>query len=105
MTAFLPRPFLIPSILYFLVSLVCTQIPLFNYLGFEFSFVIGVVASLVAGISTISLTRGSPESAGSGPAEAGRSFRQALGLNLLLLVIPLAVMSGTSRMSILATAR
>ncbi|MEK6756337.1 MAG: hypothetical protein AABZ02_09315 [Bacteroidota bacterium] len=39
------------------VSLACTQIPLFNYLGFEFSALIAVVASLLAGLLAISMWR------------------------------------------------
>ncbi len=37
------------------VSLLATQIPLFNYLGYEFSALIALVWSLVAGLLTISL--------------------------------------------------
>ena len=37
------------------VSLALTQVPLFNYLGYEFSASIATVWSLVAGLLTISL--------------------------------------------------
>jgi len=36
-------------------SLVCTQIPLFNYLGYEFSALTAVIASFAAGLGTLSL--------------------------------------------------
>jgi tetratricopeptide (TPR) repeat protein len=41
------------SLVYLLVSLVATQVPLVNSLGFEFSFLVAVIGSLLAGMGTI----------------------------------------------------
>ena len=72
------------------VSLLATQIPLFNYLGYEFSALIALVWSLVAGLLTISLWN----------KEAGRDDRgqssflaRSLTLSLFPLVIPVIVIS------------
>jgi hypothetical protein len=71
------------------VSLVSTQVPLFNYLGYEFSAFIAVVWSLLAGLLTISLWKKTA-------AEPNRSFsgfvRRSLVLCLAPLLIPVIVM-------------
>ena len=67
-------------------ALICTQVPLLNYLGFEFSAFTAVVASFVAGMLHLSLTgrlaRG---------AEYGRFVVRSLLRCFLLLAIPLGV--------------
>lgn len=72
------------------VSLVCTQIPLFNYLGFEFSALIALFGSFIAGLLTISLWKNA------GEEYAGRlgkfTFHSAL-LFLFLLLIPFIIIS------------
>jgi len=91
------RPVLIAGGIYLLVSLACTQVPLLNYLGFEFSFVIGGVATFVAACITIVLVRGARASIISGGVvRAWRHLGAAIGINLLLLVIPLAVMAASA---------
>jgi hypothetical protein len=49
------REFQISVLIYILFSIVCTRIPLLNYLGFEFSALTILVAGLVGGILTLSL--------------------------------------------------
>ncbi|MGB2868100.1 MAG: hypothetical protein WBD36_06605 [Bacteroidota bacterium] len=53
MTPFLSRPFRIVALILLVVSLVCTQIPLLNYLGFEFSVLTAVVAGYMAGLLSL----------------------------------------------------
>jgi tetratricopeptide (TPR) repeat protein len=72
------------------VSLLATRIPLFNYLGYEFSALIALFWSLIAGFLTISLWN----------KETGRDdrgqfsfFVRSLALSLLPLVIPVVVIS------------
>ena len=48
------RSFRISLSVLIVFSLVCTQIPLLNYLGFEFSVFMGIVGSFVAGLLTLS---------------------------------------------------
>ncbi|MBX2990693.1 MAG: hypothetical protein KF749_05935 [Bacteroidetes bacterium] len=87
----------IPAAIYLVVSLVCTHLPLLNYLGYEFSAVIALLASFISGFLTIRAVKGSlSESAvnpqSSSAALAFNSFKQALVFNLSLLIIPLIVM-------------
>ncbi len=49
------RPPKIPLVISIVFSLLCTQIPLFNYLGFEFSALTALVVGFLAGMATISL--------------------------------------------------
>jgi hypothetical protein len=47
----------IAALIYFLVAGILTQIPLFNYLGYEFSALMTVPAALISGILTIQFLR------------------------------------------------
>ena len=84
------RAFLTAAILVTLVSLLCTRIPLFNYLGFEFSALMSLLLSLLAGFLTISSWQKN------GEADRGTvwrfSFRLFSRLSVLL-VIPLVIIS------------
>ncbi len=83
------------AILYLVVSLVCTQLPLLNYLGYEFSVVIALLGTFVAGFLTITSVRQSYTlitNSQQPTAAVLSSFKQSLLLNLSLLIIPLAVM-------------
>lgn len=82
---------LIPASLYLLVSLVCTQIPLLNYLGYEFSAAIALLASFVSGFLTIKFIRFEPNPSSLITDHPLRTFIRALIVNLSLLIIPLAV--------------
>jgi len=91
----LSRRTVVAASLYVLASLVCTRIPLLNYLGYEFSTVIAVLGSLIAGFSTIALVktayRGMKGSPTVGPGATMRFFGKALSSNLLLLCFPLSI--------------
>jgi tetratricopeptide (TPR) repeat protein len=94
----------IPALLYLVVSAVSTQLPLLNYLGYEFSVVIALVASCVSGFLTIRWVKKALGEAPSGllPSNIGEAqtlaatlldvFTQALLFSLALLLIPLVVM-------------
>ncbi len=85
----------VAAIMYFLAALVCTRIPLLDYLGYEFSAFIGLVGSFVAGILVILFVgdalgpAGVPESPHS---DVMVVFRNTLVVNLALLLVPLVVM-------------
>ncbi len=79
------RSVILPAILYLVASIVCTQVPLLNYLGFEFSLLFAVLSSFVAAFIVITKEF-------SDPPVTVRAFKDALVLNYVLLVIPLVVM-------------
>jgi tetratricopeptide (TPR) repeat protein len=93
---FRSRGLVVGAVLYGVTSLLCTQIPLLNYLGFEFSVVTAVLASAVAGYTTISAVRivyrGTASSPPGGSEETLRAWKAALWGNSALLVIPICVM-------------
>ena len=87
------RPVLIAGGFYVLLSVACTQVPLLNYLGFEFSFVIAVAATFVAAALAIVLVRRSREDIlHEGRARVLKLLGKLVGANILLLVFPLLVM-------------
>ena len=47
------RRSLIVGALYGVIAISCTQVPLLNYLGYEFSALMAVIASIIAGLETI----------------------------------------------------
>ena len=83
------RRFVVAAAMFALVSLVCTQIPLLNYLGYEFSAVVALLASLTCGVLTIRIVKTDQVAS----QRRSESFRRALTLNSVLLVIPLVVMA------------
>lgn len=91
-----------PLVLLLAGSLFCTQIPLLNYLGFEFSALMAILASLLAGLATLSLwNRWHGSSVGSEEGEIKPSadelfwqFLKRLGLYLAILcIVPAAILS------------
>jgi tetratricopeptide (TPR) repeat protein len=92
MLTFLTRRFLLAAALYAVVALVCTQIPLLNYLGYEYSAVIGFVGAFVAGFMTIRITgEVYHREEGSTPGIVLDAFTKSVRANLLLLIIPLII--------------
>jgi tetratricopeptide (TPR) repeat protein len=87
------RKLLLPAAFYVLLSLACTQIPLLNYLGYEFSVLTAVVASVISGFTVIRRVKRAMAESGSSPAIA---FRKSLVINLGLLTIPLVVMTANA---------
>jgi hypothetical protein len=91
-------PFL--AITYAVVALLCTRIPLLNYLGYEYAALWAFLASFVAGLATIQEIRRIP--VGSGPpgraaAEEGqRRVAASIREQLLLLLIPLGVITANA---------
>lgn len=84
-------PYRIPALLYFALALACTQFPLLNYLGYEFSVVTALVASFVAGFLTIGAIKRSLQDASAPPSHHLAAFKRILLINLLVLIIPLVV--------------
>ncbi len=84
------RSFRISLSVLIVFSLVCTQIPLLNYLGFEFSVFMGIVGSFVAGLLTITIASRDRE------RQATEMLRQGAILSFLLLVPPLVIISANA---------
>jgi tetratricopeptide (TPR) repeat protein len=86
--------FILIASIYLLLSLICTQIPLLNYLGYEFSSLIALVGSVASGLLTIRNVRRVYRSAeeSSTTSKVVAEFKQVVLLNIILLVIPLVIM-------------
>jgi len=82
------------ALLYALLSILLSRTPLFNYLGYEFSAVIGIAAGLLAGLLAISLFRQQRAEVASTSRRKFLSLTvYSLGLNELLLLIPFVLIS------------
>jgi hypothetical protein len=82
------------ALLYLLAALLCTQIPLLNYLGYESSLLMALLGSLFSGALSISWTRVFLREEGE-RREGGRLLtfaRESLLHNLLLAAVPLVVL-------------
>lgn len=79
------------ALLYLLAAVVCTQVPLLNYLGFEFSLVTALLVTVTAGPAAIREIRQALNGADR-TARVTAAFNRSLLVNLSLLVIPLIVM-------------
>ncbi len=94
------RRLLLPALLYAMISLACTKTPLLNYLGYEFSVVIALVGSCVAGMLTISTVRreytAESDDAGERTRSARASLRSAVMRCTLLLVVPFVIILGNA---------
>jgi tetratricopeptide (TPR) repeat protein len=94
------RRLLLPALLYAIIALACTQTPLLNYLGYEFSLVIALAGSCVAGVLTISIVRREHVAEGSDAEERTRaalaSLRSALMGCSVLLIVPFVIMAGNA---------
>jgi tetratricopeptide (TPR) repeat protein len=84
----------IVALLYAVFSIVLSRIPLFDYLGYEFSAATGIVGGLLSGVLTVSLFRQSfVGKASLLKSELLSFFLFALFINLALLLIPLILIS------------
>ena len=96
MSPFGPRQLFIAALIYLLISLVCTQIPLLNYLGYEFSLLVAFLGSVISGLLTIRLIKvelAKPRAtSGEVTHQSVVVFGQTVLINLTLLLIPLVVM-------------
>ncbi len=84
------RSHILALIVLLAVSFAATQIPLFNYLGYEFSALIALVWSLIAGLLTISFWN---KGARSGTLDVNAFAVRSLALCLTALIIPLTVIA------------
>lgn len=86
------------ALLYGSVALVCTRIPLLNYLGYEFSALFALLAGCVSGLLTLGPVKDA--SHGEGDTPDPRATAGAVGVsaaaNLLLLALPLVIVSGNA---------
>ncbi len=86
------RTILLAAGFYVVVAVLCTFVPLFDHPGFEFAFIIGAIAPLIAGRITIRQAweryRGAARDEHFGVFGA---YARSLAVNLGLLLIPLAI--------------
>jgi hypothetical protein len=82
-----PRATVLSSLIYLVVSITLCTIPLFNYLGYEFSAVIALLVPIIAGLTTLSNLKPRTSNLLLAP------LWQSLTTNLLLLLIPLLVVT------------
>jgi tetratricopeptide (TPR) repeat protein len=85
----------IAALLYFIIAGTLTQVPLFNYLGYEFSALMTVPAAIISGLLTISFLKEHRMK-----PLTKRTWMYViidyLHVNFLLLLIPLAVMAANA---------
>lgn len=89
------RGFIVVGLFYTLLSVVCSRIPLLNYLGYEFGATLAFIASFVSGFWTIRIVRRAYY-AGAPASDVTASFKRALVLNLAAIAIPLVIMSANA---------
>jgi tetratricopeptide (TPR) repeat protein len=86
------------ALLYGCTALLCTRIPLLNYLGYEFSALVAFLAAFVSGLIAIRQVR--EASAGDlekpPPRVTARASGASAAVSLLLLLIPLVIMTANS---------
>lgn len=87
------RKLLVPSAIYCIASLACTQFPLLNYLGYEFSATFALIASCVSAFLTISIVTNAAPDETVWEHTAKKAFKQALILNIVLLIVPFVVIT------------
>ena len=88
----IPRPrFAAPALLYLLISLACTRVPLLQSLGYELCALTAFFSSIVSGLLTARYL--SVNAVSENRLWIPVLFGRALAANLLLLLIPLTVMT------------
>lgn len=93
------RTVLVGAILYLVLAVACTQIPLLNTLGYESSFAVSIVATFVAGFSTIQFIRRSLFVYGATawqPVRILSLLRSSLLVNFQLLAIPVIILTANA---------
>ncbi|MGD0037596.1 MAG: hypothetical protein ABSC53_09920, partial [Bacteroidota bacterium] len=82
------RTFQISTLVLILFAIVCTRIPLFNYLGFEFSALAVLLAGYISGILTLALWKQTiPE----GKSDVWRFIGRITVVSFVLLAIPFII--------------
>jgi hypothetical protein len=92
--------YLVSAGILLVVSLVCTQVPLLNYLGYESSFLFAILISLLSAILTIRWVREAWYAPAGDHAvtiaTTMRAYRRSLQAELVLLLIPLVILTGNA---------
>ncbi len=83
------RAFQISALILILFAVVCTRIPLFNYLGFEFSSLTVLLAGVVGGLLTLSLWK---QTVCESKADVWRFIGEIVFVQCILLVIPFLIL-------------
>ena len=90
------RRSLIVGALYGVIAISCTQVPLLNYLGYEFSALMAVIASIIAGLETMYALRSvyavPPLMKAGVPPDPWRVFRRTVIEHEVHLLIPLTIL-------------
>ena len=97
----LRRPdYLIAAAILLVASIICTQVPLLNYLGYESSFTFAILVSILSGILTIRWVHYAYSPLAGNHAgdvqSTMRAFWSSLQWELVLLLSPLAVLSANA---------
>ena len=87
---------IIGGALYLAAAVICSRVPLLNYLGYESSFVFALLASIVTGSTVISAAQRASDGTEWSEKRAATLFREQLAAQFLLLLIPLAVLSANA---------
>ncbi len=87
------KSFLLASGVLFVVSIFCTQIPLLNYLGYEFSFLIALTAGFSCGLYAVVEWKNAPPQS---DLQYWSHVRTVLAGSLLVIVAPLLVISANA---------
>lgn len=82
------RRLVVPGLVYLSATIVFTAVPLLNYLGFESSVAVAILATVVGSLFMISILSKGDRS----QAEALSGFKTGVTLNFALLLIPLCVL-------------
>jgi hypothetical protein len=93
------RHVILSAILYLILAIACTRIPLLNTLGYESSFAVAILGTFVAGFSTIRTIRQALLVDGAAawqPVRMLSLLRSSLLLNYQLLAIPLVILSANA---------
>jgi tetratricopeptide (TPR) repeat protein len=81
-------------VLLFVISIILTRIPLFNYLGYEFSTVIALILPWTSGLLTISaLKKAYPRNARIDLRKFFDTYNQAFYRSIFLLLVPFVIIS------------
>jgi tetratricopeptide (TPR) repeat protein len=83
------RAFQFSAIILILFAVICTRIPLFNYLGYEFSALTVLLAGFVSGLLTLSLWK---KTVCKCKAEVWRSVGEITYVQFVLLLIPFLIL-------------
>ncbi len=97
----LRRPdYLIAAAILLIASIICTQVPLLNYLGYESSFTVAILISILSGLLTIRGVRqayyGTAADHATDVQATMRAFWDSLVWGLVLLLLPLAVLTANA---------